>query len=243
MAQNIYDDPQFFAGYSRLRRSVDGLAAAPEWPALQALLPSLEGARVVDLGCGFGWFCRWAAAAGAAEVLGLDLSVRMLARAAELTDDRRIAYRVADMQSLDLPKGAFDCAFSSLALHYVEDLQPLFTSVHDALAPGSRFVFSIEHPIYMASRSPGWIPGADGQRTWPVDSYQAEGRRTTTWLADGVVKHHRKLGTTLNLLIQSGFAIRHLDEFGPTAAQVAERPDLAEERERPMFALVAAQRV
>ncbi|MDP1619083.1 bifunctional 2-polyprenyl-6-hydroxyphenol methylase/3-demethylubiquinol 3-O-methyltransferase UbiG [Phenylobacterium sp.] len=243
MAQNIYDDPQFFAGYSQLRRSVDGLAGAPEWPALQALLPSLKGARVVDLGCGFGWFCRWAAEAGAAEVLGLDLSARMLARAAELTDDGRITYRVADLETLDLPQGAFDCAFSSLALHYVEDLRPLFASVHDALAPGSRFVFSIEHPIYMAPRSPGWSLGVDGQRTWPVDSYQAEGPRRTNWLADGVVKHHRKLGTTLNLLIQAGFAIGHLDEFGPSPAQMAERPELAEERERPMFALVAAERL
>lgn len=242
MAQNIYDDPQFFAGYSQLRRSVDGLAGAPEWPALQALLPRLEGARVVDLGCGFGWFCRWAAAAGAAEVLGLDLSARMLARAAELTDDPRIAYRAADLDRLDLPRGAFDCAFSSLALHYVEDLRPLFARVHDALTPGSRFVFSIEHPIYMASRSPGWITGSAGQRSWPVDCYQAEGPRTTNWLAEGVVKHHRKLGTTLNLLIQAGFAIGHLDEFGPSPAQVAERPDLAEERERPMFALIAADR-
>ena len=30
MAQNIYDDPAFFAGYSRLRRSTEGLDGAPE---------------------------------------------------------------------------------------------------------------------------------------------------------------------------------------------------------------------
>ena len=34
MTQNIYDDPRFFDGYSRLPRSVGGLASAPEWPAL-----------------------------------------------------------------------------------------------------------------------------------------------------------------------------------------------------------------
>ena len=59
MTQNIYDDPAFFAGYSRLNRSVAGLDGAPEWPALQAMLPDLRRASVVDLGCGFGWFCRW----------------------------------------------------------------------------------------------------------------------------------------------------------------------------------------
>ena len=43
MTQNIYDDEQFFEGYSRLPRSVEGLDGAPEWPALRALLPDLRG--------------------------------------------------------------------------------------------------------------------------------------------------------------------------------------------------------
>lgn len=55
MAQNIYDDPEFLAGYARLPRSVIGLAGAPEWPQLRALLPKIEGQNVLDLGCGFGW--------------------------------------------------------------------------------------------------------------------------------------------------------------------------------------------
>jgi hypothetical protein len=70
MAQNIYDRPAFFAAYSQLSRSVDGLDAAAEWPALRALLPDLDGKRIADLGCGFGWFARWARENGAAHVLG-----------------------------------------------------------------------------------------------------------------------------------------------------------------------------
>jgi SAM-dependent methyltransferase len=81
MTQNIYDDPLFFATYSRLGRSVDGLAGAPEWPSMRSLLPDMHGSRSLDLGCGFGWFCRWAREHGAAQVLGLDVSERMLARA------------------------------------------------------------------------------------------------------------------------------------------------------------------
>ncbi len=65
MTQNIYDDPAFFEGYSRLNRSIHGLDGAPEWPALRALLPDLHGRRVLDLGCGYGWFSRWAAGQGA----------------------------------------------------------------------------------------------------------------------------------------------------------------------------------
>ncbi len=37
MAQNIYDKPELFAGYSQLPRSVLGLNGAPEWPAIRAI--------------------------------------------------------------------------------------------------------------------------------------------------------------------------------------------------------------
>ena len=119
MAQNIYDNPEFFEGYSRLGRSVEGLDGAVEWPALKALLPELCGLRVVDLGCGFGWFCRWARQQGAAAVLGIDVSEKMLARARATTTDAAITYLKADMECAELPEAAFDLAYSSLALHYV----------------------------------------------------------------------------------------------------------------------------
>jgi hypothetical protein len=36
--------------------------------------------------------------------------------------------------------------------------------------------------------------------------------------------------------------VSHVEEFGPSDAQVAAQPELAEERERPMFLIVAAER-
>src|SRR5579863_6268136 len=144
MAQNIYDNDEFFAGYARLPRSVGGLDGAPEWPALRDLLPALRGRRVLDLGCGYGWFCRWARQAGAAEVLGIDVSEKMLARAVADTRDAAVTYRRADMESLDLPLQVFDLAYSSLAIHYVEDLNRLMSQVFGSLAPGGCLVFSTE---------------------------------------------------------------------------------------------------
>ena len=135
MTQNIYDTPAFFEGYSKMGRSVEGLAGAPEWPALQALLPPMRGLQVVDLGCGYGWFSRWAEEQGAAQVLGLDVSQKMLARATEMTSAATITYAIADLEQLDLPAGAFDLAYSSLAFHYIVDLQGLFARIHQALVP------------------------------------------------------------------------------------------------------------
>jgi Methyltransferase domain len=147
MTQNIYDNERFFAGYSSLPRSVEGLDCAPEWPALRAMLPDVSGCRAVDLGCGFGWFCRWARQNGAASVLGLDISEKMLNRARAETDDPAIAYQRADLERLDLPEASFDPAYSSLALHYLENLEGMLQVVHCALAPGGWLVFSAEHPM------------------------------------------------------------------------------------------------
>jgi SAM-dependent methyltransferase len=240
MTQNIYDTQAFFEGYRQLPRSVEGLAGAPEWPALKAMLPDPRGLRVVDLGCGFGWFCRWAADQGAAQVLGLDVSEKMLARAAADNAAAAITYARADLERLALPPAAFDLVYSSLALHYVEDLDGLLRTVHRAMVEGGRLVVSIEHPIYMAPMQPRWLIAADGSRSWPVDHYLVEGQRTTDWLAPGVVKQHRTIGTTLNLLIRAGFTVSHVEEWSPTDAQIAEQPVLAQERERPMFLLVSA---
>jgi SAM-dependent methyltransferase len=166
----------------------------------------------------------------------------MLDKARSAIVDPAITYARADLESIELPVGRFDLAFSSLALHYVEDVARLIREVHESLVPGGHFVFSTEHPIFMAPRNAGWRTDAEGRYTWPVDGYLAEGARTTEWFAPGVVKYHRTLGTTLNHLIAAGFTITHVEEFGPTAEQIAADPTLAKERERPMFLLVGAQR-
>ena len=242
MTRNIYDDPGFFAGYATLPRSAAGLDGAPEWPALRALLPPLAGRDVLDLGCGYGWFCRHAAEAGARRVLGLDSSARMLARAREINAHPAIDYALADLEAADLPAGAFDIAYSSLAFHYVDAFDPLLARIHRALRRGGALVFSVEHPIYSAPSRPGWSETDDGRRIWPLDGYMREGPREVEWFGARVAKRHRLMSSTLNAVIGAGFAIRHVEEWRPTDAQIAAKPSLAVELDRPMFLLVAADR-
>jgi SAM-dependent methyltransferase len=242
VTQNIYDDDGFFTAYGQLPRSVDGLDGAPEWPALRALLPPMTGLRVLDLGCGYGWFCRWAREAGAAQVLGIDVSEKMLARARAATPDPAIQYRRADLETVALPTATFDLAWSALTLHYVAHLAVLIAAVQRALVPGGRFVFSAEHPIYTAPSSPAFLTGPAGGPVWPLDGYLEEGPRTTAWLGARVEKHHRTLGTLINTLVRAGLRLEHVEEWRPTDAQLAAHPEWGPERARPMFVLVAASK-
>lgn len=240
MTQNIYDHPEFFERYSQLPRSVEGLDGAPEWPVLRAMLPGLRGLEVVDLGCGFGWFCRWAREQGAAKVLGIDVSEKMLARARAETRDAAVVYKRADLEHIELAPASFELAYSSLALHYVQHLDELLGTVHRALKPGGHLVFSVEHPVFTAPVEPGWSVTAGGRKTWALDSYLEEGLRSTDWLAKGVIKRHRTLATYLNMLLGVGFTLRRVEEWGPTPEQIAAKPAWADERRRPPFLLVSA---
>ncbi|MXQ14629.1 class I SAM-dependent methyltransferase [Microvirga makkahensis] len=242
MAQNIYDNLGFFACYSQLSRQVHGLDGAPEWPAIRAMLPTLTGKRVADLGCGFGWASRWMRAQGAVSVLGLDLSQRMIPRAKTDTSHPAIEYRIADLETLELPEATFDLVNSALTVHYVENFRRLTRMIHKALVPGGDLVFTTEHPIFMAAAHPHWITDEDGRKTWPVNGYSIEGERRTDWFAKGVLKYRRSLGTTLNALIDTGFELRRVEEFAPTREQIEQLPELVEELEQPMMLLVSARK-
>jgi trans-aconitate methyltransferase len=242
MTQNIYDDAGFFKNYSQLPRSVHGLAGAPEWASLKKLLPPMQGLRVLDLGCGFGWFCRWAAEQGAANVLGVDVSAQMLARARAETSNPVISYQRADLETFVPEQGAFDLAYSSLAFHYLSDLAGLLVRTHAALVPGGALVCSVEHPMMTAPRHQGWGEDASGLPVWPLGAYLDEGPRSTDWLAKGVVKQHRTIATYLALLSGAGFELTCLEEWGPSLGQVAANPDWAKERQRPPFLLLACRR-
>ena len=92
MKQNIYDDPKFLEGYRTLPRVGEGLKAAPEFGAFRSMLPELKNLRVLDLGCGYGLLCDYIRQHGAASVVGVDISTKMLEVARREHADPRITY-------------------------------------------------------------------------------------------------------------------------------------------------------
>ncbi len=242
MAQNIYDNPNFFEKYSQLNRQTKGLEGAPEWETVKALLPDLREKRIVDLGCGFGWFCRYALELGAQSALGIDLSQNMIEKAQTFGSNPAIKYEINDLETIQLPKESFDFVYSSLTFHYIQNFPNLMKTIYDSLTPRSHLVFTNEHPIYMAPTNPNWSVDKDRNKIWPLNQYSVEGQRTTDWLAKGVVKQHRTLGTILNTVIDAGFEIGHIEEWKPSDEQLSEHPDWAEELNRPMYLIVSAQK-
>lgn len=142
--------PQYDAIATAYRRTKDSpLRRYVEAWTIFELLGEVRARRVLDLGCGDGHYARRIAAAGAAEVVGVDVSAAMLdlARAQE-NRGAPITYVQADAAELpDL--GRFDIVLGAYLLHYAPDLETLgrmCRGIAGCLAPGGRFVGLNENP-------------------------------------------------------------------------------------------------
>ena len=243
MKENKYDNKEFFEQYSRFPRSVEGLSAAGEWHELKKLLPDFTDKRVLDIGCGFGWHCIYAAEKGAASVLGTDISEKMLAVAGEKTAAANVEYRQLAMEDLNFAADTFDVVISSLAFHYTPDFPDICCRISRCLTAGGDFIFSVEHPVFTAYGTQDWSYEEGRRVHWPVDRYFEEGKRDAVFLGEHVVKYHKTLTTYLNTLLQTGFAVTGIVEPEPAGHLLDTVPGMRDELRRPMMLLVAARKI
>lgn len=243
MIQNKYDESIFFNKYSEMERSKKGLEGAGEWHELRKLLPNFQGKRVLDLGCGFGWHCRYAIENGAKWVVGIDISQKMLSEAMNKTKSENIKYIHMPIEDIDFPENSFDVIISSLSLHYIKSLEDIFSKISKCISNGGEFVFSVEHPIFTAQGTQDWYYDDKGNILhWPVDQYFAEGVRNANFLGEEVIKYHRTLTTYLNSLIKVGFEITGVIEPKPEEKLLHTVPGMLDELRRPMMLLVSAKK-
>lgn len=242
MTENQYDDAAFFQEYAKMTRSRQGLAGAGEWRQFRRMFPPLEGKSVLDLGCGYGWHCRYAVEQGASEALGIDLSQRMLREAETRNADPRITYRRCGIEAYEYPEKRWDCVVSNLALHYIADLDGVFVRVFQTLKPGGVFLMNIEHPVFTAGVHQDWVYADDGKPLyWPVDDYFLPGERITRFLDCEVRKQHHTLTQILMGLVNSGFELQAVEEAQPPEEMMS-LPGMADELRRPMMLLVKARK-
>lgn len=240
--KNIYDNEKFFESYSQMDRSQKGLDGAGEWQTLEKLLPDFKEKRVLDLGCGYGWHCLYAAEHGAASVVGVDLSEKMLEVARKKNTFDTISYLQASIDDVTFEPNSFDIVISSLAIHYISDFEKLAKKIAHWLIAGGQLIFSVEHPIFTAEGSQDWFYNEEGKIAhFPVDNYFYEGQRTAHFLGSNVTKYHRTLTTYLDSLLTNGFQITRIVEPMPPE-NMLDIPGMKDEMRRPMMLIVAAEK-
>lgn len=138
------------ADYTDVERVFSTYRTLIEIPSLLRALGPVEGAAVLDVGCGSGAYTRLLRRRGAADVLGVDVSPGMVevARRFEERDPLGVRYAVHD--AVGMPElGRFDAAVAVAVLHYAENrtaLRSMLESVRANLVPGGRFVAYVGNP-------------------------------------------------------------------------------------------------
>lgn len=187
-----------------------------ERPATLSLLPSVEGKRVLDAGCGPGVYAEWLVNHGA-KVVAFDVSPKMVRFAKARLGDRADVLRADLDRSLDfLQDGSFDLVLSALALDYVRDLGSAFRAFHRVLRRSGSFVLSVGHPFaeFMIHRTGSYF------ETELVDC---------EWTGFGkpirMPSYRRPLSALLNPLLKAGFVLDRILEPKPTERFREEAPE------------------
>lgn len=269
--QNIYDNEIFFEGYQKIREKEGNANVLFEMPALFSMLPDLKEKSVLDLGCGFGEHCMHFVKEGAAKVVGVDISEKMLKVAKAENSAPNIIYRHMAMEHISELDEYFDVIISSLAFHYVEDFQKLVQDCFELLKPGGLFIFSQEHPFsttfgegkellemekqvnggksgrvaatFVEGAKERWTRDESGRKLYlNLANYGIEGERKSKWFVEGVEKYHRTFSTILNDLAQAGFVVEKVEEPVATPEILEKYPEQADLFHKPDFLVVKARK-
>jgi len=224
IAEDAYDE---LAEQYDADLKTDAYNAYLEFPGTSSLIPDVEGARVLDAGCGTGFYTEWLVEEGA-EVVGVDVSEEMLALAREKVGDDTEFHRADLGEPLDfLDDDSFDGVVSALVLGYVEDWGAVFEEFARVLRPGGFLVFSTGHPVDTFEE------GGDG------NYFQVE-RRTKDWGVD-VPYYRRPFSAMVNPLLDVGFRLDRVLEPQPTDEFREQRPERYEkESTNPVFVCLRA---
>lgn len=243
MSQNIYDNEEFFKKYEKLRKNVYNYNNLVEQPAIKKLLPDLSGKTVLDLGCGYGNNCIDFISRGAARVVGVDISSKMLEIAKKENAHKNIKYIQMDMSEINTLTQKFDLIFSSLAFHYVADYKKLIGDIRLLLKDDRALLYSQEHPNTTAPKKGCvWTKDQSGNKLYSnLSDYMYSGKREITWLNTELEKYHRPMSEIINTLIKENFIIKELVEPVPDENALKKRPDFMDEFHRTTCVIIKAQ--
>jgi arsenite methyltransferase len=108
---------------------------------VRTALDAQTGDRVVDVGCGPGFYVNELAEVVGREgsVVGADVSADMLAVASNRAEGHdNVSFHEADATSLPVPDASFDRALAVQVLEYVEDVPAALSEMRRALRPSGR---------------------------------------------------------------------------------------------------------
>jgi SAM-dependent methyltransferase len=183
-------------------------------PALLELAGEVAGLRVLDAGCGPGYYAHELLERGA-EVVGFDASRTMVELARHRVGDRAAIHQLRLDEPLPFADGAFDLVLCALALHYVDDRAACLRELRRVLRPAGAMVLSTQHP------TSDWLAAGGSYFDVVVERDTWTGTRS-----DWEVSYWREPLTSLcDAVHRAGFLIERLVEPLPQPSMRERWPD------------------
>ncbi|HEX8064497.1 MAG TPA: class I SAM-dependent methyltransferase [Allosphingosinicella sp.] len=171
-------------------------------------------ARVLDVGCGEGRFCRLLERPGRTMV-GIDPTNALIeaARRRHPGGD----YRIAGAENLPFADGSFDLVVSYLSLIDIERLAEAAAEMTRVLAPGGKLLLANLASHNSAGR---WLKDeAGGPVGYLIDRYLEERPVRQQWQGIDIVNWHRPLSTYMRLFLENWLRLTYFDEPAPAGGE------------------------
>lgn len=114
----------------------------------------VQGKKVLDAGCGVGYGCKLLAEAGAAAVVGADLSQAAIATAQQRFRDARVEFVCDDCESLLQVNGSFDVVVSLENIEHLQQPARFMQRLSQLIRPEGVFICST--PNIPEALNPGY---------------------------------------------------------------------------------------
>ncbi len=186
------------------------------------LLGTVQGMRILEVGCGGGQ-CSVAFARQGAICAGIDPSDAQLVFARALAQSNEVDVDFQQGRAEDLSAfadGAWDVVFSAYAFQYVAELEQALHECARVLVGGGRLVISLDHPF----RDCFFDEVDDDMTTFASRSYFDPTPMRWTFGNTGVamVSYHRTIAQWIGALSAAGFVLQQLLEPTPPVAMLDE---------------------
>jgi ubiquinone/menaquinone biosynthesis C-methylase UbiE len=230
-------------------------------PALKRIIGNVEGKKVLDVGCGEGYFSRFFAKAGA-EIVGIDLSEALI-KAAKEEEERHplgVKYFAADAADLSvLGSEVFDIVYCHFVLEDMPDYEGAIAEISRVLKTGGRFVVVMEHPCFSTwslgkKMIGGWetCVREDGSKEYlyyRIEDYFRRHSYAYEWKHDRLpfsfmtTGFHRTLSDYVNALTKHRLVITRLDEPKPLRKGVSVHPPMKKHYRIPQSLIIEATKI
>ncbi|MBL8065212.1 MAG: class I SAM-dependent methyltransferase [Chthonomonadaceae bacterium] len=181
-------------------------------PVVDSILSSVDGLKILDVGCGEGRYARKLKSRGAI-VTGIDSSPLFIEACKKL--DVNGDYVLGPAERLPFVDESFDVVLSYLTLMDIDDdLAAIDQMCRVARRGGEVVIVAISN---MASCTTGWVKDSSGRKLYrTVDRYMECFPMDCAWRGIEIVNWHRPLSRTLTAFLDNGMSLTRFQEPLPS---------------------------